>query len=668
MTKKSKNKNNTQETQLISIVDYGSQGDWIAKSSKLKAKIYVVPQRKLKLEIGDEFIAKVYKNAGEYWAKPLAKTKSRQTVAIETVYGIVDKRGDRYYLKSSEKNGRMDYLLTQANKAKSGDYVRAELRGNECFREAVIVKNFGPFDLNKATATLILDKYDIPYLWSDKILKELSFLPAFDKSKRVDLTDVPLVTIDGDDSKDFDDAVWAEETPFGFNLIVAIADVCFYVRPGTILDKEALRRGNSVYLPNMTVPMLPEKLSNDLCSLMPNQPRAAVVCFLSINKKGKITGFQFERAVIRSVARLTYKEVQKNIDGENKTAFLTEIVAPLYAAYSALKKERTRRGALNLETTELKIKVDKKGKVLSVGKEERLESHQIIEEFMVAANNAAALALEKAKVPTMFRVHDKPKEEKMKEMKPLLKELGMQLPEISALKPQHFNKLIELCTQKGYSAGISDMILRMQCQAQYSPKNIGHFGLGLKDYVHFTSPIRRYADLLVHRALVKAFGWEEGGALEDNVGEKEFENIGIHLCETERNAVSAERDLTARFLSSFLEPAIGQEFDAVVSGISAAGIFVRLDTFGAEGLIPMRLLPNDRYEIKSSGMILQGRYTTLELCLGEKLKVRLLEASPITGGLIFMYIDKDNSKTFGEENSLRKSCRFMGKKNKKLKK
>lgn len=649
---KKKSRKITEKTLTLTVTDCGSQGDLIAKTHSGKEKFFIAGNRRLKLDIGDEFVGTVYKNSGEMWVKPIAKTKSAAPQEVESLYGIVDKRGDRYFLKASEKNRRTDYLLTGVNRAKDGDYVRVELIGSGRFKEARVVKIFGPFDLNKATATLVLEKYDIPYLWNGKIEKELDKLPSFNIKARADLTNVPLVTIDGDDSKDFDDAVWAEETAVGFNLIVAIADVCFYVRPGTELDREAYKRGNSVYLPNMVVPMLPEKLSNDLCSLMPEKTRAAIACFLSISKDGKIVSYDFARAVIRSAARLTYNQVQKAIDGE-KSAFLNKVITPIYAAYKALGKERTRRGALELETSEIKIRVDKNGKVLSVCPEKQLESHKIIEEFMVAANNAAALALEKAKVPAMFRVHDRPHEEKLDEIKPLLENLEMSLPDIPALRPQHFNKLIAACEKKGYAAGISELVLRMQCQAQYSPKNIGHFGLGLKDYVHFTSPIRRYADLLIHRALVKAYGWDEGGALPDDITAAEFEEKGLHLCDTERRAVNAERDMTARFLSAYLEPAVGEEFDVEISGLSTAGIFVRLSGIGAEGLIPMGSLPADNYEIKAGNMVLEGKRSGLEFAFGEKLRARLLEASPITGGLIFKYIDADDGETYDEKSGSR---------------
>ena len=329
MTKKKSSKN-CEKTLTLTVTGCGSHGDLIALPHKGKEKFYVVGRRRLKLDIGDEFVGTVYKNSGEMWVKPIAKTKNAAPQNVEVLYGIVDKRGSRYFLKASEKNQHADYLLTDINKAKNGDYVRVELIGNGRFKEANVVKNFGPFDLNKATATLVLEKYDIPYLWNKKIEKEINNLPCFKTDARVDLTNVPLVTIDGDDSKDFDDAIWAEETAVGFNLIVAIADVCFYVQAGTEIDREAYKRGNSVYLPNMVVPMLPEKLSNDLCSLMPEKRRAAIVCFLSIDKNGRMISYDFARAIIRSAARLTYNQVQKVIDGE-KTAFLNKIITPIYA-------------------------------------------------------------------------------------------------------------------------------------------------------------------------------------------------------------------------------------------------------------------------------------------------------------------------------------------------
>ena len=614
-------------------------GELLARPKGCKEPVLVLENRRIKppLGEGDEFVGRLSNYGDLWWVKPTARTKTALP-AGEKIYGIIEKRDGKTYLKSADKSARTDYLLEKGGKVKDGDFVRVELSGGRKFRSARIVKNFGPFDLNKATASLVLEKYDIPCEFDEKALREASSLPQMKAGARLDLTGVDLVTIDGDDSKDFDDAVWAEKSPLGFNLIVAIADVSFYVRPGSALDREARRRGNSVYLPNMVIPMLPEKLSNNLCSLMPGKPRAAIACLMSIDREGRLLSYEFKRAVIRSAARLTYRQVQDAIDG--RLPALNKFTAPLFEAYQALAKARKRRGALELSTVEIKIGVDKNGRVKSIAPAENLLSNQLIEEFMIAANNAAALTLEKFRLPIMFRVHDRPPEEKLRDMEDLLRSLKIRLPDRPALKPGHFNKLMQKCERGGEQQGISDLVLRMQAQAQYSPKNIGHFGLGLKDYVHFTSPIRRYADLLIHRALVRALGLPEGGGAADMTA-AEFEETAGHLCETERKAVSAERDLTARFVSAYLQPAVGQVFEVTVSGMSNAGLFVRIAALGAEGLIPLSSLPDDDYVLENGNTCLSGRLTAREFGFGDVLKARLDEASPITGGLIFKYIDPE---------------------------
>ncbi len=636
-------------------------GELLARPQGRKEPVLVLENRRIKppLGEGDEFVGRLSHYGDLWWVKPTARTKTALP-AGEKIYGIVEKRDGRVYLKSSEKNARTDYLLEKSGKVRDGDYVSVELSGSRKFKQARIVKNFGPFDLNKATASLVLEKYDIPYEFDERTLKETSSLPKLKFDRRLDLTGVDLVTIDGDDSKDFDDAVWAERSPLGFNLMVAIADVSFYVRPGSALDKEAWRRGNSVYLPNMVIPMLPEKLSNDLCSLMPGKPRAAIVCLMSIDREGRLLSYAFKRAVIRSAARLTYRQVQEAIDG--RLPALNKFTVPLFEAYQALAKARKRRGALELSTVEIKISVDKKGQIKSIGPEENLVSNQLIEEFMIAANNAAALTLEKFRRPIMFRVHDRPPEEKLADMEGLLQSLKLKLPDRPALKPEHFNKLIRKCERGGEQQGISDLVLRMQAQAQYSPQNIGHFGLGLKDYVHFTSPIRRYADLLIHRALVRALELPGGCAPEEGAA-ADFEETAKHLCETERRAVNAERDLTARFVSAYLQPAIGQEFEVSVSGMSGAGLFVRVGSLGAEGLIPLSSLPDDDYLLENGNTCLSGRLTGREFGFGDLIKARLEEASPISGGLIFKYIDPEEGGDYYVKGS-RGRIRAAEKKNK----
>ena len=296
----------------------------------------------------------------------------------------------------------------------------------------------------------------------------------------------------------------------------------------------------------------------------------------------------------------------------------------------------------------------------AVEKQESLTSNKIIEEFMIAANVAAARCLIAAKAMTMFRVHDTPPEEKLKEIKPLLENLKLKLPEYKALKPQHFNKILDLCKQKNFGFGMDDLILRLQCQAQYSPQNIGHFGLGLKEYVHFTSPIRRYADLLIHRALINAC--KLGKDKEEMPSERAFAETAEHLCSTERNAAAAERDITARYLSVYLKPLVGTQFDVKISGLTNAGIFVRIPSLGAEGLIPMRSLPNDYYQVLDAGSCLRGVETKLKFRLGQSIEAVLSEAAPISGGLIFQYIPDKQSKE-----SLRKSAEKKAKKEKKTK-
>ena len=645
------------ETKLMEVYAIGRHGDLIARPSEgsSSARIYVAENKKIKpaLEVGDKFIGKITARKGEVWVKPLARVMAATNAAAqEKIFGIIEKREGRYYLKPAEKIQHMDYLLDDVGKNKVGDFVAVVLSGERRFKEARIIKNYGPFNLNKAVSCLVLDKYGIRQDFPEKAIKEAEKSPKFSTKGRADLTMLPLVTIDGEDSKDFDDAVYAERTENGFNLIVAIADVAYYVRPESELDREAYRRGNSVYLPNMVVPMLPEKLCNDLCSLRPKVERAAIACFMKIDKSGNLKSYDFKRAVIKSAARLTYKEVQEAFDGKfnaQTSGLFTTVIQPLYEAYFALAKAKKKRGALELDIPEVKIKIGKDGLIQSVSKAEHYTSHSLVEEFMINANVAAAKVLAAQNLPVMYRVHEKPQPEKLQEIEPLLHSLELKLPDENALKPAHFNKILEVCAAKGYSDGISNLILRLQSQARYSPEHLGHFGLGLADYAHFTSPIRRYADLLIHRALIKAYHMPDGGALEDNMNRELFKEIGEHISATERSAVSAERDTVARFLSSYLQPAVGSDFEVKISGIGTAGLFVAVESLGAEGLIPMRTLPDDDYELHNFGLELYGKTSGRTFAFGDVIKARLEEASPISGGLIFKFVDENEGVDYYEK-------------------
>ncbi len=653
---------------LFKVAEEDANGDLlaIAQNGTYQNQIFALWHNRLipALAVGDEFLGKFKKTTNGCYVKPVSRIgQNTSTYSPDSIFGIVERQNHQCWVAPSER-GAKPYLLDENKTLKNGDLVEIEANADRRTPHAKLIKNYGPFNMNKLSEILISQKYKLPHIFDADILKECQNLPEFSTKGRANLTHLPFVTIDGDDSKDFDDAVYATRFDKGFHLAVAIADVAYYVRPHSALDREAALRGNSVYLPQTVIPMLPEILSNELCSLNPEQKRLALVCLMDIDLNGNLIDWHFERAVIKSAARLTYRQVERAIGGEfdaTTKKLFTKVIQPLYEAYFALDKARKKRGALEIETTEVKIRFDKFGNVAAIEKQQSLTSNKIIEEFMIAANVAAARCLLKAKALTMFRVHDTPPEDKLKEIKPLLANLKLKLPDYKALKPQHFNHILELCKQKNYGLGIDELILRLQCQAQYSPNNIGHFGLGLKEYVHFTSPIRRYADLLIHRALINAC--RLSSTLEEMPSERAFAETAEHLCQTERNAAAAERDITARYISSYLQPLAGTEFEVKISGLTNAGIFVRIESLGAEGLIPMRTLPDDYYQLLDAGSCLRGVDTKLKFRLGQTINAVLAEAAPTSGGLTFHYLP-DKTTVFSH---LSKNKSKDKKKNKKLK-
>ncbi len=666
---KKNKKNRLPDNCLMEVSGLSEDGDLMAvtvdpEDNPFGHKIYLSGNGKIKpaLAEGDRFIARLSLRKDVWWAKPLARTEAAGC-EVEQVHGVIEERGGKYYLKSAEKNSRMDYLLDEIGSSQTGDFVKVALIGERKFKQAKIIKNYGSFNLSKATDLIILEKYGISDVFPESVLKEASRLKGYCPAGREDLTRLPLVTIDGDDSKDFDDAVYAEKTNGGFHLVVAIADVACYVRPGAELDREAYRRGNSVYLPGLVVPMLPEILSNDLCSLRPGKIRPCLACSMQIDNDGNLLSYEFCRALMKSAARLTYREVQNAFEGRHSLqtqGLFKTVIQPLYEAYFALRKARERRGSLELDPVEVEVKLDAGGNILCVGRAEHFLSHEIVEEFMIAANVSAAKRLEQSKLPVMFRVHDKPLEEKLKDFAPLLHSLHMKLPNYPSLKPSHLNKVLDESRKHNMGAGINSMIMRLQCQAKYSPENIGHFGLALSDYAHFTSPIRRYADLLVHRALIKACGMPDAGALEDGASVGQFKQIGEHLCETERTAAQAERDSIARYVSAYLQPSVGADFEVRISGLTNAGIFVSIENLGADGLIPMRTLPKDTYCISEGNAEMVGLKTGRRFILGDMLTACLTEASALNGALTFVLAEACElapPKKFKKKNKLSKKQR-----------
>ncbi|MGQ0526553.1 MAG: ribonuclease R [Alphaproteobacteria bacterium] len=560
-------------------------------------------------------------------------------VETNRVIGVVKSLKNGFILQPADKKARFDFDIPQngLKGAKDGDLAVAEVQPGRGIRNknVQILEVLGRRDDVKAISLISLNEAGLSETFPHAVIAETKDMKVPLLENRTDFGDMPLVTIDGLDARDFDDAVHAEKTDNGFCLTVAIADVSYYVRPYTPLDKEAQKRGNSTYFPDRVVPMLPEALSNDLCSLRPHEPRACLAVQMWIDAGGQMTKYKFHRGLMRSAARLTYEQVQAAQDGltDDVTGPLLEpVIKPLYEAYKILDEARCKRGALDLDLPERKIVLDEKGRMTGVTKRERLDSHKLIEEFMVLANVAAAKGLEDKKAPCVYRAHDKPSAEKLDNVREFIESFGISVAKEQIAKPAQINNILKQAAGLPYSHLISQVILRTQSQAHYSPDNIGHFGLALQRYAHFTSPIRRYADLLVHRSLVTAYGFGEGGIDDGEVAQ--LGEICMHISATERVSMDAERSAVDRFTSAFLSSHIGAEFEGRISGVTRFGLFVELTESGADGLVPMRSLPNDFYHHDERAHALIGQRSRRIFRLGAPVTVRLREADAMTGSTL----------------------------------
>jgi ribonuclease R len=515
--------------------------------------------------------------------------------------------------------------------AEPGELVLAEpinhLGGG--MRPVRVVERLGRMDAPSAVSIICIYRHNIPEAFSADALREAEAAGAVDLAGREDLRDIPLVTIDGEDARDFDDAVWAERREDGWRVVVAIADVAHYVRTGSALDDQARSRGNSVYFPDRVVPMLPEALSNGWCSLKPGENRGCLFVNMQFDFAGRKTGHRFGRGLMRSAARLTYEAVQEAREREE----MAETIAPLYGAFTALLAAREARGTLELDLPERRVLLDENGQVRDVVPRIRLDSHRLIEEFMVAANVCAAETLEQLHQPCMYRVHDRPSDEKLEGLRQFLDSFDLDLPTAAELRPRHFAEVLERTKHLPEARLVHEAVLRGQSQAAYSPENIGHFGLALPRYAHFTSPIRRYADLLVHRALIAGLKLGPEGILPADLAD--FADIGDRITRTERRAAAAERDAMDRYLTGFMATRIGNIFAARISGVTRFGLFVTVEENGASGIVPLSSLPDDRWTNEEAAHRLSGRNTRLVFSLGQAVEVRLTEAAPLTGGLVF---------------------------------
>jgi len=526
----------------------------------------------------------------------------------------------------------------------SGDVVLAEAMPQRRYGlgHATVVKRLGAMSDPEAVSLITIASHAIPTRFPDEALQETADAePVSVLGKREDLRDIPLVTIDDVDARDHDDAVWAEPDTSGkpgWHAIVAIADVGHYVRPGGALDRAAYRRGNSVYLPDLVVPMLPQRLSNDLCSLRPKEDRPCLAVHMWIGSDGALHRWRFVRGLMRSAARLNYDQVQRHRDGKSDAttaALPAQLIEHLYGVYDALRSAREERGALDIERPERKVVVGEDGKVQDIRLRVRHDSHKVIEEMMIAANVAAARALEERRLPAMYRIHDQPSHEKADALRDYLESQGLSLRKSAQLRPRDFNHILQRVRGTDQQDAVNEAVLRSQAQAEYAPENIGHFGLALVAYCHFTSPIRRYADLLVHRALIGAFGLG-AGALPADAGSA-FDKVGIHLSAMERRATRAERDAVDRFVVSYMAERLGAIMTGRITGLGRFGVFVRLDDTGADGLLPASRLPGGPFRFWEGRQQLVGRGVSYNL--GEAVTVRVAEVDPVTAGLSFELIE-----------------------------
>jgi ribonuclease R len=507
------------------------------------------------------------------------------------------------------------------------------------FPRARVVERIGSMDAPKAVSLIAIHAHGIPTDFPKEVIDETERAAPADVRGRTDLRAVPLVTIDPEDARDHDDAVWAGPDPDnkgGHICLVAIADVAHYVTPGSPLDREAYKRGNSVYFPDRVVPMLPEKLSADLCSLKEGVDRPCLAVRMAFDANGKKRHHEFLRGVMRSAARLTYAQAQSAFDGKPDAALTQtakETLEALWAAYGALVKAREARDPLDLDLPERRIEIGADGKISSIAFRERLESMRLIEEFMVLANVAAAETLEKARMPLVYRVHEEPSKEKLFAFSDYLRTIGVNFAKGQVMKPSVFNRILASVKGGPHEKVMNDVVLRTQAQAIYHPNNVGHFGLNLAKYAHYTSPIRRYADLIVHRALIRALKLGDGGLTDRETAR--LGEIAEHISMTERRAMAAERDSNDRYVAAFMQDRIGARFDARITGVTRFGLFVRLADTGAEGLLPARVLGTEYFRHDERRHALVGERTGTVYSLGAIVAVRLAEAAPLTGGLRF---------------------------------
>jgi len=685
------------EVTVLDIVGTNADGELLGRPVRWQHEepppaIYVRPERRggPAPHAGQRILARLHRMADDSYEAAVMRVLP---AGPSEVVGVFHGGAGGGRVAPTDRRLKHDYAVAAGacGGAESGDLVLAEVLAGQRMglRSVRVVERLGEARAPRAASLIAIHGAGLPTVFSAEALAEAELgaraaeraladgaLPA----GRHDLRGVPLVTIDGPDARDFDDAVWAapdddSANPGGWRALVAIADVAWFVRPGQALDRDARERGNSAYFPDRVVPMLPEVLSAGACSLVPGEDRLCVAVHLTIDAEGEVYRHRFVRGVMRSAARLTYEQVQAAHEGRPEPVpspptggfavtdptpialVPAERLASLYGVFAALSQARQRRGTLDLDLPERQVFLDADGRVEAILPRPRLDSHRLIEELMIAANVAAAQALEERRQPLLYRVHDRPALDRLESVRELLDSLNLSLAVGQALTPAHFNRLLARAAGTAHAALINEVILRCQAQAVYSPNNIGHFGLALLRYAHFTSPIRRYADLIVHRALIRIFGLGDrrsggsGAGVDDGLDEATaagLVGLGEALSNAERRAATAERDALDRYVAAFLVDRVGAVFAGRIAAVTRFGLFVRLEETGADGLLPVSALGDDYYDHDERSHALIGRRHRRTFTLGQPLVVRLAEAEPLTGSVVFTLADSPRAADGGQ--------------------
>ncbi len=625
--------------------------EWDEAAHGSAPKIRVQPSRGARQAagIGDHALLRIVES-GEHddairHSGRVIKLIDRVKARVLGVYRVTAGGGGRLVPIDKKQIGQQMAILPGASgTAQDGDLVAAEVsqrRRGYGLASARVKETLGSVATERTISLIAIHAHSIPHVFPDAVLAEAQTAKPARTAGREDWRDRPLITIDPIDAKDHDDAVHAAydadpQNRGGFVVTVAIADVAHFVLPGSALDREALLRGNSVYFPDRVVPMLPERLSNDLCSLKPGEDRAALAARIVVGADGRKRSHSFHRVLMRSVAKLNYTQAQAAVDGwpdDTTGPLLANVIEPLYAAYRTVKRARDDRAPLDLDLPERKIVLTAHNTVDRVVTPERLDAHRLIEEFMILANVSAAETLERVRVPLIYRVHDEPDPERLQALREFLRSLDIAFPKSGALRAAHFNRILARVKGRDVEKLVNEVVLRTQAQAEYAAENYGHFGLNLRRYAHFTSPIRRYADLIVHRGMIRALKLGAGALPEqDNAALAE---ISAQISATERRAMKAERETFDRLLAHFLADRIGAVFEGHISGATRAGLFVKLDETGADGFIPARTIGSEYFRYREDRHALIGDRSGKAHRLGDRVTVRLVEAAPIAGALRF---------------------------------